>query len=203
MKALLLLSGGIDSPVAGLLMKKHFDLEAVHFSLEPFTGPESVEKSIELAKILKLKQLHIIQHGNIQAEIAENANRKYYFVLARRLMLRTAEELAKKLDCKYLITGENLSQVSSQTLSNMATTDKSVNLHVLRPLLTMDKVEITKLAEEFNTFETSKGPETCDVLGPKNPATNIPEHISINEEQKFNSEILIKKGLDGLTIKKI
>ncbi len=203
MKALLLLSGGIDSPVAGLLMKKSLELEAVHFSLEPFTGPESVEKSIELAKILKLKTLNIIKHGNIQAEIAERANRKYYFVLARRLMLRTAEELAKKLDCKYLITGENMSQVSSQTLSNMATTDKSVKMHILRPLLTMDKVEIIKLAEKFKTFETSKGPETCDVLGPKNPATNIPEKVALNEERKFDSELLIKKGLEELTIKKI
>ena len=172
MKALLLLSGGFDSPVAGYLMqKKGFEILAVHFSLEPFTNSEPEVKSRKLAELLGFKKFTVINISKEVKEIVDRCNRKYYFVLMKRIMFRRAEALAKKEGCKFLITGENVGQVSSQTLENLRAIDAAIEMTVLRPLITEDKQDIIRIAQKIGTYELSKGKEMCDVLGPEHPST--------------------------------
>ena len=198
MKALLLLSGGIDSPVAGMIAKqKGIELIAVHFSLEPFTDDTAEKKSIELAKIIGIKKLYVIRHGEIHAEIVKNIQHKYYYIVTRRLMWRVAEKIAEKEKCDFLITGENLGQVGSQTLSNLTVIDKAVRIKILRPILSNDKNETVELAKKLGTYELSCGPEMCSVLGPKHPATGSTVEIIENEERKLDLQKLLNDSLEN------
>jgi thiamine biosynthesis protein ThiI len=192
-RGILLISGGIDSPVAGYLMKKRgFDIIAVHFSNDKFAGPEPEQKSRKLAKKIGVKKYIVVDISNILKEIAEKCDQRYYFVLMKRLMYRLAEKIAAKEKCGFLITGENLAQVSSQTLQNLVVINKAVSIPVLRPLIAYDKMEIVALAEKIDTFETSKGPEMCDVLGSKHPSTQSQESAILGEEKKVNMVHLLE-----------
>lgn len=187
---MLLISGGFDSPVAGYLLKqKGAEIIPIHFSYEPFTdnGPEI--KSREAVKILGFKDLIVKNISKECEKIAKKCIHKYYFVLIKRIMLRIAEEEAKKHECAFLITGENLSQVSSQTLKNLYVITKAVNIKVLRPLLTYDKTEIIKITKQIGTYDISIGPEVCDVLGPKHPATNCDLEDIQKEEIKLKEQM--------------
>ncbi|MEM4336597.1 MAG: 7-cyano-7-deazaguanine synthase [Candidatus Woesearchaeota archaeon] len=196
MKGVLLLSGGFDSPVAGYLMKKEgIEIIAIHFSLEPFTDDSAEKKSIELAKKLGIKKIYVIKQGDVHAEIIEKCKHKYYYIIGRRIMWRIAEKIAKKEKCDFLITGENLGQVGSQTLDNMSVIDSAVKIKILRPLLCKDKVEIINLAKQITTYEVSCGPEMCCVLGPKHPATKSKLEDIQNEEKKLNIKKIINKSL--------
>lgn len=173
MKQVLLLSGGIDSPVAAkMLLRQGVELEALHCSFEPITGPESVEKAKDLARLLGLKRLHIVQLGEVLGRIPTDRDaHRYYFVLQKRMFYRIASDLADAVDAQGIATGENLGQVSSQTLRNLTTLESASRYPVIRPLLGLDKVDIIRLATEWGTYETSLGPELCDLLGPSKPAT--------------------------------
>jgi thiamine biosynthesis protein ThiI len=196
MRALLLLSGGIDSPVAGYIARqKGLEVIAVHFSNEKFAGKESIEKCKKLAKHIGIKRLLVIDISDQLAEISKVCGQRYYFVLMKRFMLRAAEKLAEKEKCDFLLTGDNLGQVSSQTLENMAIIDKATKLHVLRPLITYDKMDIVKKAEQIGTFNTSKGPEMCDVLGPKHPSTRAKERTILDEEKRLDYEKMTADAL--------
>lgn len=182
MKGLLLISGGIDSAVTARIMKdNNILLEAVHFSQEPFTDASPEEKAKEVCNKLNIK-LHIINLSKELEHISKTCQHKFYFILLKRLMHKKAEELAKKIKADFLVNGENLGQVSSQTLDNLKVIDKAVNMTILRPLLTYDKDEIIKKAKEFNLYDIATGPEMCDVLGPKHPATKT--NIEIIEEEE-------------------
>lgn len=200
-RALLLLSGGIDSPVAGrLLQEQGVDLEAVHFSLEPFTDKGGEEKAARLAQALGLKRLHVVAAGPLFAELTKRADQRLYFVLSKRLMARVAGAMAPTLGCDAIATGENLGQVSSQTLPNLASIDRAAPLPVLRPLLAYDKVDIVDLARAYGTFDISKGPELCDVLGPSNPSTGAALERVEREEARVDTPDLVKRGLDSLRV---
>lgn len=197
-KGLLLLSGGIDSPVAAhLLQAQGAVLEAVHVSLEPYTDDSPERKSRELARALGLGAFATVPGGDANAAFAQ-ADPKRYFVLSKRFLLRCAERLAPARGATFLATGENLGQVSSQTLHNLAAIDAAVELPVLRPLLAMDKVEIMAIAGRIGTMETSKGPELCDVLGPKHPATRASAAEAKAAEAKVPYEDLLEKALAGV-----
>ena len=192
-KGLLLLSGGFDSPVAGYLMqKKGVEVLAVHFPSKLITDEESEKKSRKLAEFLGFKKFFSIDISGPLVAISKTCEHRYYFVLMKRLMYRVAEKIAKKEKCRFLITGENLAQVSSQTLQNLATIGKSVKIPVIRPLLGLDKEEIINIAKEIGTYQTSCGPEHCDALGPPHPATMAREKNILIEEKKLDLEELIE-----------
>lgn len=196
-RALLLLSGGIDSPVAGkLLQEAGFELEAVHYSLEPFTDNSPEEKTAALAARLGLARLHVVPAGPLFSEFTRHCAHPMYFVLSKRLMVRAASRLARRLECDFIATGENLGQVSSQTLPNLSTIDAAAELPVLRPLVAYDKQDIVRLAERYGTFDVSKGPEMCDVLGPAHPATASSPETAAREEAKVDVEALVAAALE-------
>jgi len=192
---LLLLSGGIDSPVAGFLAGRKTRITALHFSNEDFAGTESVEKAKKISKKLKFKKLIVIDLSKQLREIAEKCSPAYYFVLQRRLMLRVAEKVAVKEKCDFVVTGDSLGQVSSQTLANMSIISRAARILVARPLLGFNKLETTRLAEEIGTLEISKGPEMCDVLGPKHPSTHASLERIEEEEGKLEIDSLVKTAV--------
>ncbi len=194
-KGLLLLSGGIDSPVAGYLAKKKAELIALHFSSEKITGKESIEKSKEICKILGISRLIVVDISKQLADIASKCKHAYYFVLMRRLMYRIAEALAKEQKCDFIVTGESLAQVSSQTLANLAAISQAIKFPVARPLLGFEKEETIKIAEQIGTFEISKGPELCDVLGPKHPVTKARLHRVLEEEKNLDVGKMVEDAL--------
>ena len=173
MKAVLLLSGGFDSPVTGrMLQDQGVELEAVHFSFEPVTDDASVRKAQALARTLGLGHLWVARLGATLGRIPTDAEaHRYYFLLQKRLFYRISDRLADEVGADVLATGENLGQVSSQTLANLAVLDDAARRPVLRPLLGLDKVDIIRLAKSYGTHDISVGPELCDLLGPKGPAT--------------------------------
>ena len=202
MKGLLLASGGIDSPVAGYLAgKAGIDVIAVHFSNEPFTDKKAEEKTLKLMKKIGLKKVYVVPHGKSQAEIIRKANRKYQCVLCRRMMFRVAERIAENEGCDFLITGENLGQVSSQTLFNMTTAQKAVKIPFIRPVLANDKNDTMKIAREIGTYDLSIQPGMCCNLVPKHPCNKC--HISFIErdEARFDFVALVDEALKGAEIK--
>ena len=172
-KGLVLLSGGIDSPVAAWMMaKRGMMIEAMHFHSYPYTSPRAQEKVEDLARILAEYcgrfKMHVINLLPIQEAIVENCPEEETTILVRRFMMRIAERIAKDNDCMMLITGENLGQVASQTAESLVVTDASVTMPVMRPLIAMDKVDIMDKAMEIGTYETSILPyeDCCTVFLP-------------------------------------
>ena len=195
-RALLLLSGGIDSPVAGHLMAgRGLDVLAVHLSLEPITDDTAAVKSRRLAEKLGLSRLFVVTVGPAFAEIAEKCDKKLYFVLSKRLMVRIAEAIARREGCGYLVTGESLGQVSSQTLQNLRAIDQAASLVVLRPLIGFDKEETVRIARRIGTYAISEGPEICDLLGPTHPATRATVDRVLLEEAKLDMDRLVREAL--------
>ncbi|MFC5651716.1 tRNA uracil 4-sulfurtransferase ThiI [Paenibacillus solisilvae] len=179
-KAMLLLSGGIDSPVAGYLsMRQGLEIEAVHFHSYPFTSDKAKEKVIELAKRLSHFsgvpiKLHLVSFTDIQTAIAQSNRESLIITLMRRSMLRIAERLAEKYRALGLVTGDSLGQVASQTLSSMNVIGNDIHIPLLRPLITMDKNEIIRIAKQIGTYNTSILPyeDCCTLFVPKSPSTN-------------------------------
>ena len=211
-KAIALLSGGIDSPVAIYLLQDKLDIIPVHFHQLPLVDESEIEKVRKLAKHLRVKRLYLAPFTPVLKALVEKCNHKHYFILSKIAMFRAAEMIAKSSHCvrdvpngtkekaTYLITGENLAQVSSQTLSNLTSITKHVPIEILRPLLTYDKQEIINVANKIGTYELSKGPEICNLLGPKRPSTKSdPEEIG-RELQKLDLKVLLEECLKNAEI---
>ncbi len=199
---LLLLSGGFDSPVAGYLAQKKSKISAIHFTSKPFLGDESEKKTFLLSKKLGFSELFVVNLGPAFKAVAEMCEHKYYFVLTKRLMLKVAEKIALENNFSFLLTGENIGQVSSQTLSNFATISKAIKIPVLRPLIHFDKQDIIKLAEKIEIASIAIGPETCDFFGPKHPATISTNEQMLFEESKIDLEKLISDSLTEIKTNK-
>jgi tRNA uracil 4-sulfurtransferase len=194
-RGIALLSRGIDSPVSIHLMQNRLEIIAAHFHQEPLTDEKEVEKVKELAKLLKVKKVYLVPFIEVLKTLTEKCDHRLYFVLSKIAMFQAAELIAQKEDADFLITGENLAQVSSQTLSNLRSITKSINLEIFRPVLTYDKQEIINLAKKIGTYEISKGPEICCLLGPKNPATRS-DLTKIEEElKKIDLQPLLEQTL--------
>ena len=205
-KALLLLSGGIDSPVAGFqLMKRGVQVQAVHFFSFPYTSERAKEKVFELARIVgeygNGMLVHVVPFTEIQMAIHEKCPDELGTVLMRRYMMRLAEAVARKYGCQALITGESLGQVASQTMEALAATDQVVGMPVFRPLIGLDKLEITSIATRIGTYETSILPyeDCCTVFTPRHPATKPKLDVLAAAEAKLQSEELIGRALAGVS----
>ncbi len=195
-KAIALLSGGIDSPVAINLLQSQLDIIPVHFHQLPLVDESEIEKVKNLAKHLKVKKLYLAPFTPVLKALVEKCNHKHYFILSKIAMFRAAELIAQKEKASYLITGENLAQVSSQTLSNLTSITKPVSMEILRPLLTFDKQETIEIAKKIGTYEISKGPEMCCLLGPKRPSTKSDPKKIGEELEKINLQELLEESLE-------
>ncbi|KEO82508.1 tRNA uracil 4-sulfurtransferase ThiI [Tumebacillus flagellatus] len=202
-KVLLLLSGGIDSPVAGYLaMRRGANVEAIHFHSFPFTSERAQEKVNDLAKILAghsgRVRLHNVYFTEIQRQIRMHCPEEYSITIMRRIMMRIADRLAHERKCLALVTGESLGQVASQTLESMYTINNVTNIPILRPLVAMDKVDIMSIARRIGTYETSILPyeDCCTIFLPKNPKTRPKLHEAMRAEEKLDIEALITEALE-------
>ena len=196
-RALLLLSGGIDSPVAGYMVaKRGAVIEALHFESFPYTSERAKEKVLELARLVTeytgKMNVHVIGLTKIQEELKKSINEEYFTLLLRRSMMRLAERVARKHHCEALVTGESLGQVASQTMQALGVTDSVVDMPVFRPCIGMDKEEIITIARKINTFETSILPyeDCCTVFTPKHPKTRPVLEKVIAEEKKLDMAAL-------------
>ncbi|MBE6904524.1 MAG: tRNA 4-thiouridine(8) synthase ThiI [Ruminococcaceae bacterium] len=203
-KALLLLSGGIDSPVAGYMTaKRGVIVEAIHFHSYPYTSERAKEKVITLAKKMSAYTgriaLHIVPFTQIQEELRDKCKTDLFTVLMRRIMMRIAERIAEKTGAIGLITGESIGQVASQTMEAMAVTNSVVSIPVFRPVIALDKDEIIEIARKIDTFETSVLPyeDCCTVFAPKHPKTKPKLYELIAEEAKLDMEALIQNAVEN------
>ena len=188
-KGLLLLSGGIDSPVAGFMMaKRGVRIDAMHFESFPYTSERARQKVLDLAAKLAGYageiRVHIISVTHIQEVLRDNCDEDYFTLLLRRFMMRLAERTANKFSCDALITGESIGQVASQTMKALLVTDSVVNMPVFRPVIGMDKEDIVKISRKIDTFETSILPyeDCCTIFTPAHPRTQ-PEIYKVENEE--------------------
>ncbi len=201
-RGLLLLSGGIDSPVAGWMMaKRGVKIEAVYYEAFPYTSIEAREKVIELARIVAgwagSIRLHIVSLTEIEEEIAKNCNEDYFTLLLRRFMMKLSEQIANAAGCQALVTGESMGQVASQTIQALHVTNSTVDIPVFRPCIGLDKEEIVTYARRIGSFETSILPyeDCCTVFTPRHPKTRPELDKVIAEEQKLDFVGLCEKAM--------
>ena len=198
-KGLLLLSAGIDSPVAGHLMQeKGIELVCLHFDNQPLVNDKSLQKVRKLVSHLsslsgRPVKLIVARHGPSQVEIIKKAQRRYQCILCRRIMFKVAQRIAEDEGCEFLITGENLSQVASQTLKNLSVADSAVDIIILRPLLTFDKQETIDIAKKIGTFGISIEAGMCCSAVPPNPATRSRLDIIEKEEERIGINEIVEK----------
>lgn len=197
-----LLSGGLDSPVAGhLIQKRGGHLEAIYFHTPPFTVDAAKEKVIALAEILAQYQnglvLHIVDFSSAMKALVAQCDPKYLVILSRRLMMRIAQELLSKVGGKSIITGESLGQVASQTIENIAVIGENVALPILRPLIGMDKLEIIGLAKKLGSYDVSILPyqDCCSLFSPENPVTKASRHRVHQMEAHLNGDQLVAESV--------
>lgn len=196
-KGLLMLSGGIDSPVAGYLaMKRGIKLECIYFDSPPHTSKEALNKVKELASILSTYQndikLHIIHFTEIQEQIYKNCPKEYMITIMRRQMYRIAELLARRENCKCIINGESIGQVASQTLTSISTINEVITTPVIRPVCCLDKLEIIDIAKKIETYETSILPyeDCCTIFVPEHPVINPERKLARTYEEAFDFRTL-------------
>ena len=201
-RAAVLLSGGIDSPVAGyMIAKRGVELECVHFFSYPYTSERAKEKVLELARLMTRwcgrMTVDIVGFTEIQEAIRDNCREEYFTIIMRRFMMRISERIARDHGAKCLVTGENLGQVASQTMDAMAVTGAVVNLPMFHPLIGMDKEEIVTIARRIGTLETSILPyeDCCTVFTPKHPKTKPVLALVEAEEQRLDVDGLIERAL--------
>ena len=209
-KALLLLSGGIDSPVAGyMIAKRGVQIEAVHFDSFPYTSELAREKVFQLAREVAQYagsfNVHVVSLTHIQEELVKACEEDYFTLLLRRYMMAIADKLAHRLGCGGLITGESLGQVASQTMQAIGVTDPLASLPVFRPCIGMDKEEIVQIARKIGTFETSIQPyeDCCTVFTPKHPRTRPELAKVLEQEKKLDFDALVQEALDGAYVEHI
>ena len=204
-KTLLMLSGGIDSPVAGIeVMKRGVTVEAIHFHSPPFTSEKAKDKVIELTRILAERvgpiKLHLVPFTEIQKQINKVVHPRYTMTSTRRMMMRISDKVVHQINANAIVNGENLGQVASQTLKSMYAINHVTATPVLRPLLTLDKEDIIKKAKELGTFETSIQPyeDCCTIFTPKSPVTEPDFDKVIKYESVFNFDEMIENAVENI-----
>ena len=209
-RALLLLSGGIDCPVAGAMMaKRGLEVYAIHFASPPYTSERAKQKVITLAEKMTAycgrMNLFVVPFTEIQERIKDDCPEELFTIIMRRYMMRIACRIARQQDCEALVTGESVGQVASQTIQAMACTDAVADMPVFRPVVGMDKEEIIKISHKIDTFETSILPyeDCCTVFTPKHPRTKPVLKFVEQAEQAMDMENLIDRAVKGTECLKI
>lgn len=203
-KALLMLSGGIDSPVAGYLtMKRGVDIECIHYASPPYTNEMAREKVLDLVNVLKdythgSIKVHIVPFTDLQLSVYDHCDESYAMTVMRRMMYRIAEGVAKKNDCLAIVNGESIGQVASQTLESMNTINQVITTPVIRPVACMDKLEIIKIAEKIGTYDISIRPfeDCCTIFTPHNPATKPKAYKAEGYEAEWDFASEVQKCID-------
>ena len=206
-KGLLMLSGGIDSPVAGYLaLKRGIDIDCLYFEAPPHTSIEAKNKVIKLADIINEYsgniKVHIVPFTKIQEEIYKNCPSEYNITIMRRMMYRIAEKYAKKIKANAIINGESVGQVASQTLTSMLVINSVTNMPVIRPVACMDKLEIIEISNKIGTYETSILPfeDCCTIFLPKHPVINPRIDKCELYEKNFDYELLIDETVNNIEV---
>lgn len=204
-KALVMMSGGIDSPVASYLtMKRGISLDCVHFASPPYTSEQSKQKVVDLVKKLTKYQptirLHVVDFTKLQLKIYEHTPESYAITIMRRMMYRIMDRLCEMQNLNAFVNGENVGQVASQTLTSMQVIGSVTNKVVLKPLLTYDKLEIIDIAEKIDTYKISIIPfeDCCTIFSPKQPTTKPKEEQCIRYEERFDYESLIEECINTI-----
>ncbi|MGW9776639.1 tRNA uracil 4-sulfurtransferase ThiI [Staphylococcus hominis] len=204
-KTLLQLSGGIDSPVAGMeIMKRGVKIEAIHFHSPPFTSEKAKDKVIELTRILSERvgpiKLHIVPFTALQKQINKSVHPRYTMTSTRRMMLRVTDIILERIGANAIVNGENLGQVASQTLKSMYAINDVTSTPILRPLISLDKEDIIKKAKEIGTFEVSIQPyeDCCTIFTPENPVTEPDLDKVVKYESVFNFDDLVQEAADNV-----
>lgn len=204
-KAVALLSGGIDSPVACYMMaKRGLALEMVHFFSYPYTSNEAKEKVLELAALVApycgRVRVHVVPFTKIQEELRRSCPEAYFTLAMRRFMMRISEMVAEQVEAEGLVTGESMGQVASQTMSAMACTQAAISMPVFRPVIGMDKEEIVRIARKIGTFETSILPyeDCCTVFTPRHPKTNPKPEDFAEIEANYDFEGLSREAFENI-----
>lgn len=202
-KAIVLLSGGIDSPVASyLMMKRGVHIECIHFAAPPYTSQNAQDKVMELARLISCYQgdilVHVIPFTDLQLAIYQNADESYAITLMRRMMMRVATKMAEKRHAQAIATGESIGQVASQTLESMEAINAVTNKPIIRPVVCMDKVEIIDLSKKIHTYDTSILPyeDCCTIFTPKNPVTKPKIERCLRYEARFDYEKLVDRCVE-------
>lgn len=206
-KGLLMLSGGIDSPVAGYLaLKRGVNVECLYFEAPPHTSLEAKNKVIKLASIINEYsgnvKVHVVPFTKIQEAIYENCPSNYNITIMRRMMYRIADKYARKLKCNAIINGESVGQVASQTLTSMFVINSVTNMPIIRPVACMDKLEIIDIANKIGTYETSILPfeDCCTIFLPKHPVINPDINKCLLYEKNFDYESLIEETIKEIEV---
>lgn len=209
-KAAILISGGIDSPVAAWMMaKRGIELTAVHFASPPYTSERAEQKVVDLlSKVSEYSgrmTMFTVPFARVQEQIREKCPEEFFTLIMRRFMMRVAEKIAQREDCSALITGESLGQVASQTLQAIVCTDAAAGMPVFRPLIGMDKTEIIDIARSIDTFDISIQPfeDCCTVFTPKHPRTRPDLRYLLEAEQALDCDTLIQECVEGVKLTKI
>ena len=204
-RAMLLISGGIDSPVAGHMMaKRGLELQAIHFAAPPYTSEYARQKVItlcrEVGRYAGRIKLHVVGFTHVQEQIRDLCPEEYFTIIMRRYMMKIAERIAREEGCGALVTGESVAQVASQTLYALGCTDVAAELPVLRPVIGMDKNEIIAVARRIGTFETSILPyeDCCTVFTPRHPKTKPRVEDVAAAEAAMDIEGLVAEALEGI-----
>lgn len=206
-KAAVLISGGIDSPVASYMMaKRGIELTAIHFASPPYTSERAEEKVVALLKKVSLYsgriKMYTVPFTEIQKQIKEKCHEEYFTIIMRRFMMEISEQIAKQNDCLALITGESLGQVASQTLSAISCTDAVCSMPVFRPLIGMDKEEIIEISRKIDTFDISIQPyeDCCTVFTPRHPRTRPVLADVVAEQNKLDCKQLIEDAVKNVRL---
>lgn len=209
-KAAILISGGIDSPVAAYMMaKRGVELTAVHFASPPYTSERAEQKVKKLLEIVSRYSgrmtMYTVPFTEIQEQIQKNCPEELFTIIMRRFMMEIAQKVAEQNDCAALITGESLGQVASQTIHAIACTDEACSMPVFRPLIGMDKEEIISISRKIDTFETSIEPyeDCCTVFTPKHPRTRPIFKYVKQAQDELDTQALVNRALENLKVTKI
>ena len=206
-KAMLMISGGIDSVVAGLeVVRRGMDIEAIHYASPPYTSDMALQKVVDLLQVItKYKSdckilLHVVPFTNIQKSIYENVRDDYGITIMRRMMYRIAERVAKKQKALTIVNGENIGQVASQTLESIFVINNVTNMPIIRPLATLDKKDIIEKAIKYGTYDISIRPyeDCCTVFVPKHPQIKPRLDVAVDLENKFDYETLIDEAINNI-----